>query len=160
MKIISLLALFHLTSCISTKLLYVEVRVDKRNPQIGNISIIKNTSSSSTSSPTITKSDNDYNYYEFSSLFESNRKCNAIVEFSANRDGIAISEVYDLKKHGLSLRRNWSQWLTSDSTFTPSDGLGLGSWYSLMHNGSPEQGSYPFPPRTSMRYRIEKWNNN
>lgn len=159
MKIISLLVLLQLTSCFSlhTKKLVLEVRVDKKSPRLDSISITRKTSSSATGLPKITQSDNDYYYYQFDSIIEPNQSCIAIFEFLPNREGKAISEIYDLKKQGLLFRRKWSHWLMPDSTFTPSDGLGLGSWYSIAYGGTPTHGSYPFPPRTSVRYRIEKW---
>ena len=159
MKIISIIAFFALTSCVSlsTRKLLIEARVDKNHPRLDEISIMMSRSSTSIGAPKIARSDNDYYYYAFDGIIESNRKCMAILEFSPNREGKAISEIYDLKKHGFLFRRNWSDWLNPDSTFTPSDGLGLGSWYSISYGGQPARGSYPFPPRTSMRYRIEKW---
>lgn len=140
-----------------TKHVFVEVRVDKASPKINRFHLVQHESmSSSKINPETSRSDSDYKYYEYSALLHDRRKCLIVIDLEPTSDSLKRSEIYDLKKHGLSISSVWSEWRDPDATVNPSHVLG--SAFQALETQKPPSNLYQSPKKTNLRYRIERWN--
>ena len=159
MKIFSLFIVLIFSSCgvSQTKHLFVEVRVNKSAPDVKRLSKVGYYGmSSGPARPKPDRNDENYVYYEYSALIQDRKKCMLVIDFEALPNGVEYSDIYDLKKHGLSLRSQWSSWIEPNAAVKPTHVLGS-SFQALHTKNAPQQDSPGVSKASQIRYRIELW---
>ena len=139
-------------SC-ATTLLRVELRLRATEPPVERIHLVQ-PSSIASGKPKVVREDGEFTYYTWSALLHGTRRGFLVVDLLPSA-GEQQTEVYDLRRCGLSRRTDWSSWRSPQSVGQP------GKWgsvpFQILHNiDAASAGEDAEEKYSQFRYTLER----